>query len=312
MPFKSLAADDIFISYTRLDASTYAAGLADELTKKGFSCFIDKLGTDPDKDLPDMLLRKLKSPLSPGEKRPEFTTGEFGLQFLSDESSEYIGLRDLYGVRPREIRVEIKHTPSAPRAVSPDGRTLAIGDSVARPWNISEVEPTSIMLWDISDKAHPRKLNTLNFDGRPASLSFGDDGATLAASYDNGRIVLWDYVKGTRRKQILVPETRILECGRAHNAGRVALSPDGRLLAAKSDGPISVWDVETGLLLGRLGPESYPFRVADDYPSGSMVFSRDGKVLVVAGGYSDGGIDLWNLDPEAWATMASSITGRRK
>src|ERR1043165_975358 len=61
MPFRSLAADDIFISYTRLDASTYAAGLADELTKKGFSCFIDKLGTDPNKDLPDMLLRKLKS-----------------------------------------------------------------------------------------------------------------------------------------------------------------------------------------------------------------------------------------------------------
>jgi hypothetical protein len=61
MPFRSFAADDIFISYTRLDASTYAAGLADELTKKGFSCFIDKLGTDPDQDLPDMLRRKIKS-----------------------------------------------------------------------------------------------------------------------------------------------------------------------------------------------------------------------------------------------------------
>ncbi len=61
MPFRSLAADDIFISYTRLDASTYANGLADELTKKGFSCFIDKLGTEPNKDLPDTLLRKLKS-----------------------------------------------------------------------------------------------------------------------------------------------------------------------------------------------------------------------------------------------------------
>ena len=250
-------------------------------------------------------------PLPASEKRPEFAVGEFGLQFLPDESSEYIGLRDIYGVRPREIRVEIKHTPSAPRAVSPDGRTLAIGDSVTRPWDISEVEPTSIVLWDISDKAHPRKLNTLNFDGRPVSLSFGDDGATLAASYDNGRIVLWDYVKGTRRRQFLVPEARDLGRGRTHSAGRVALSPDGRLLAAKSDGPISLWDVETGLLLGRLGPESYPFRVADDYPSGSMVFSRDGKVLVVAGGYSGGGIDLWNLDPEAWATMASNITGRR-
>src|ERR1043165_510186 len=61
MPFRSLAADDIFISYTRLDASTYAAGLADELTKLGFSCFIDRLSTDPDADLPDSLKRKLRS-----------------------------------------------------------------------------------------------------------------------------------------------------------------------------------------------------------------------------------------------------------
>jgi WD40 repeat protein len=58
---KNLDADDIFISYARLDASTYAAGLADELTKRGFSCFIDKLGTDPDEDLPDSLKRKIRS-----------------------------------------------------------------------------------------------------------------------------------------------------------------------------------------------------------------------------------------------------------
>lgn len=64
MAFKflqSLGADDIFISYTRLDASTYAAGLADELTKLGFSCFIDRLGTDPNRDLPDTLRRKIRS-----------------------------------------------------------------------------------------------------------------------------------------------------------------------------------------------------------------------------------------------------------
>ena len=61
MALRSLAADDIFISYTRRDASTYAAGLADELTRKGFSCFIDKLGTDPNAELPDMLKRKIRS-----------------------------------------------------------------------------------------------------------------------------------------------------------------------------------------------------------------------------------------------------------
>jgi WD40 repeat protein len=58
---RPLNADDIFISYTRRDASTYAAGLADELTKRGFSCFIDRLGTDPDEELPDSLKRKIRN-----------------------------------------------------------------------------------------------------------------------------------------------------------------------------------------------------------------------------------------------------------
>jgi WD40 repeat protein len=247
--------------------------------------------------------------LAPDERPPEFPAGEFGLQLLPDVSSEYIALRDVYGSRPEEIRVAIKHTPSAPRAVSLDGRRLAVGNST-RPWNISEVEPTSIVVWDISDRAGPRRLSSLDFDGRPVSFTFGEDGSTLAASYDNGRIVLWDYIKGTKRRQVLVPEAYDSEGGRKHSAGRVALSPDGRLLAAKSNGPVSLWDIETGLLLGRLGPQSYPFRLGEDYQSDSMVFSRDGKALLVSAGYG-GGIDLWNLDPEAWAAMASNITGRR-
>lgn len=77
------------------------------------------------------------------------------------------------------------------------------------------------------------------------------------------------------------------------------------------NGPVSLWDVETGMLLGRLGPERYSFGLADNSPSGSIVFSRDGKVLLVASGYGGGGINLWNLDPEAWAALASEITGQR-
>jgi WD40 repeat protein len=245
--------------------------------------------------------------LLPPEKRPEFPEGEFGLQLLSETSSEYIGLREVYG-RPDEIRVAIKHTLKAPRAVSPDGRMLAIGSS-DQSWNISDVEPTSIVLWDMSDKANPRRLSSLDFDGRPVTLFFADDGATLAASYDNGKIVLWDYLKGTKRKQFLVPGSRNSGPGRKHSAGRVALSPDGRLLAAKSDGPISLWDVETGLLLGWLGPDVYPFGIGGNYVLGTMFFSRDGKSLVVTSGGNKDTIDVWNLDAEAWAAMASNITG---
>ena len=42
-----------------------------------------------------------------------------------------------------------------------------------------------------------------------------------------------------------------------------------------------------------------------------MVFSRDGKALVLADDVSNARIDVWNLDPDAWAAMASNITGGR-
>src|SRR5262245_60754571 len=61
MRFRYPFADDIFISYARRDSSTYATGLADELTKLGFSCFIDRLGTEANPELPDSLRHKLRS-----------------------------------------------------------------------------------------------------------------------------------------------------------------------------------------------------------------------------------------------------------
>lgn len=53
--------DDIFISYSRQDGGLYAAGLADRLTEKRFSCFIDKLGTEPGLALPESLKKKIRS-----------------------------------------------------------------------------------------------------------------------------------------------------------------------------------------------------------------------------------------------------------
>ena len=71
MVLKSLASDDIFISYSRRDASTsdqevpsgatkYVIGLVDQLKKKDFSCFTDMLGTEAGEDLPPTLLENLR------------------------------------------------------------------------------------------------------------------------------------------------------------------------------------------------------------------------------------------------------------
>ncbi|MDT5268353.1 MAG: hypothetical protein QOH49_539 [Acidobacteriota bacterium] len=61
MPLNLLSRDDVFISYSRRDGALYAAGLADKLTEKGLSCFIDKLGTEPNHDLPDSLRKKIRN-----------------------------------------------------------------------------------------------------------------------------------------------------------------------------------------------------------------------------------------------------------
>ena len=61
MPIKPLNADDIFISYTRRDASTYANGLADALEKRNLHCYLDALGTEPGADLPESLKRRIRN-----------------------------------------------------------------------------------------------------------------------------------------------------------------------------------------------------------------------------------------------------------
>jgi WD40 repeat protein len=61
MRLRALSADDIFISYSRTDAATYAFGLADALTKEGFTCFLDRLGAEPGRGLPDSMRRKIRA-----------------------------------------------------------------------------------------------------------------------------------------------------------------------------------------------------------------------------------------------------------
>jgi len=59
--FFPLSGDDVFISYSRRDGALYAAGLADKLTERKLSCFIDKLGTEPNHDLPPSLRKKIRN-----------------------------------------------------------------------------------------------------------------------------------------------------------------------------------------------------------------------------------------------------------
>lgn len=57
---KFLIGDDVFVSYSRSDGATFAAGLATELTVRGFSCRLDQWGTESGKQMPKSLTDALR------------------------------------------------------------------------------------------------------------------------------------------------------------------------------------------------------------------------------------------------------------
>jgi len=53
--------DDIFISYSRSDAGKYAMALALSLSEHGYLCFLDQLGTDVNRNMPESLKEKVRN-----------------------------------------------------------------------------------------------------------------------------------------------------------------------------------------------------------------------------------------------------------
>lgn len=56
-----LSGYDFFISYSRQDANAYALKITNYLIEKGYSCYIDKWGTEPGKSLPPNLKAIIKN-----------------------------------------------------------------------------------------------------------------------------------------------------------------------------------------------------------------------------------------------------------
>lgn len=92
-----LSNDDIFISYSRRDANTYASGLADALAAKGFSCYFDRLGADASRELPPSLVRKLKGC---SMMVLVSTAGAAGSEAVTREVSEFAQVRGTARIVP--------------------------------------------------------------------------------------------------------------------------------------------------------------------------------------------------------------------
>jgi WD40 repeat protein len=164
---------------------------------------------------------------------------------------------------------------------SPDGKVLATtgGNSTGR----------QLVLWDA---ASGRELHDLPAEEDVMAAAFSPDGRTLAATDPRGA-VLWDVVTG---KEIARFEAQPSACA-------VAFSPDGKTLAvADKNNVIQLWDVASGLVVGRIkGAEKEPV---------SLVFAPDGQTL--AGATIQGTVRVWETGgKELWLHVLPRVKTRK-
>jgi WD40 repeat protein len=169
-------------------------------------------------------------------------------------------------------------------AFSPDGRRLAAG--------------VGATFGPSSDTVHVWSTRTRRPVGQPLrgppfarSLAFGRDGRVLLAG-GFGRVFRLDLARGRR----IGPPVR---------GHQIAVSPDGRLLAATTgradDGTVVLWDARSGRRLDRLktGRASFVW---------GLSISPDGSTL--AAGDNDGNVILWDLATRR--RLGEPLTGHRR
>jgi WD40 repeat protein len=161
-------------------------------------------------------------------------------------------------------------SPVSSVAFSPDGRTVAAGDSTG-----------TVIVWNLADPARPRHALAAH-TGSVSSVAFSPDGRTLATGSFDGRVIVWDLADLTRPRQFLAAG--------AGSVFSVAFSPDGRTVAAgDSDGTVIVWDLADPARPRQLG-SPHTGRAASVF---SVAFSPDGHTLATAN--DDGTALLWDL-----------------
>lgn len=241
-------------------------------------------------------------------------------------------------------------------ALSPDGQTLATADTSIRLWDTASghlrrtMAPArrlrtaafafgpdgrtliasardAVQLWDVASSAVRATIREAN--DFPGGLTVGPDGRLLAINGDGPKVDLWDTTTGRRQSTLAREGTR---------GPVMALSADGRTLAAVDDKQADLWDTATGqrraTLTGATGtslafsPDSRTLatragrsvRLRDATtgrirvtlppfkdPAGDLVFSPDSRTLATAS--DDGTVRLWDV---ATGLAYATLTGHTR
>ncbi|MGH9273374.1 MAG: WD40 repeat domain-containing protein, partial [Acidimicrobiales bacterium] len=145
-------------------------------------------------------------------------------------------------------------------AFSPDGGHVMTGDLAI----------TAVTVWDVTrlGGAELASFESVSFARGSGTFTPGGD---LLVSAPGGGVTIWDLEEGV--PQIELDTRAVFD----DDVRRMALSPDGTVLAATSDNvPVELWDAETGEHLRSIEPDGLCCFVAD------LSWSPDGEHLALA------------------------------
>lgn len=171
-------------------------------------------------------------------------------------------------------------------AVSPDGRTVAMGNNDG-----------AIILWDVTDPVHPRQQAALPDPTNSAwAVTFSPDGRSLATGSADQTANLWDISTPSQPRRLSTLT------GHTGTVRAVAFSPDGHTLVTAS------WDKTA--ILWRLNDLSRPVRLdtlgGHSGPVSAVAFSPDGHTVLTGG---DRKAILWDVAVKAYPTRLGQLTG---
>lgn len=154
-------------------------------------------------------------------------------------------------------------------AFSPDSTLMA--SVFGAPWDAGKIG--AVQLWDLITRTSKNMPHV--HQGAVTGVAFAPDGQHFATVGSDGVILLWD-TTSEEVTNVIAEKESPMWC--------LAISPDGRNLAAGSDEAMQVWDMVTGDKRYRFeGPRG---------PYESAVFSPNGRYLAAASG---GSAIVWDL-----------------
>jgi WD40 repeat protein len=241
----------------------------------------------------DVIIWNISDPSHPIQQAIIHDAGGFALAFSPDgraiaaDSGSAITIFDITNPgHPTQIANLTAPQMLSPSyvAFSPDGHTL-LGT------NGFSADAGDVILWDITDRAHPRLLSTLRVNhahdaGLATALS--PDGKILATASTGNAATLWDIQNRTRPRQIAVLH------GAGHGAvAELSFASDGHSLAASyTDHTVSLWNVDNparpGLAVNLAGHTGTVY---------SLAFSSSEHLLATGG--SDATTVLWKVTAPA-------------